>query len=101
LQILNRVRVFEQYHQLFSARSNSPAFHPYGRQHILDFHPSVFTHKRSSPDGRSRALCLHNVSTQKINFSTAFESATNLFTGQSLQISQTPLEPYQVLWMNL
>jgi hypothetical protein len=67
----------------------------------LDLHPSVFALERSSPNGKSRALCLHNVSTKKITLNLSFESATSLFTGQALQISQLSLAPYQVLWMKL
>jgi len=96
-----RARVFERYRQLLSARSTSPAFNPYGTQKILDIHPSVFALERISPDGTSRALCLHNASAQKITFSTSFESATNLFTGQTLQASRISLDPHQILWMKL
>ena len=96
-----RARVFERYHQLLSARSTSPAFNPYGTQKILDIHPSVFALERISPDGTSRALCLHNASAQKITFSTSFESATDLFTGQTLQASRISLDAHQILWMKL
>jgi sucrose phosphorylase len=94
-----RARVFARYRQLLSARSSSPAFHPHGKQRVLDLHPSVFALERSSPNGRSRVLCLHNVSTKKISLNMPFESATSLFTGQTLHIAQLCLAPYQVLWM--
>ena len=96
-----RARVFARYRQLLSVRSSSHAFHPYGKQRVLDLHSSVFALERFSPNGKSRALCLHNVSTKKISLNLPIESATSLFTGQALQISQLSLAPYQVLWVKL
>ena len=96
-----RARVFVRFHQLLSARSKSPAFDPHGTQKILDLHPSIFALERFSRDGTSSVLCLHNVSTQRITFSTHYKSGTDLFTGQPLQISQIALDPYQTLWMSL
>jgi glucosylglycerate phosphorylase len=96
-----RARVFERYRQLLSARSCSSAFHPHGRQEILEVHPAVFAIERISPDETSRVLCLHNVSPEKTTFSTRYESAADLFTGQSLQGAQITLDPYQILWMKL
>jgi len=96
-----RARVFARYSQLLLARSNSSAFHPHGEQKILDGHPAVFAIERISPDETSRVLCLHNVSAEEVTFSTPYESATDLFTGQSLQGSRITLEPYQTLWMRL
>jgi len=96
-----RSRVFARYRQLLLARSNSPAFHPHGEQKILDVHPAVFAIERISPDETSHILCLHNVSVEEVTFSTPYETATNLFRGQSVQSSQITLEPYQTLWMRL
>ncbi len=96
-----RSKVFTRYRQLLLARNSTPAFHPHGTQNVLDFHPSVFAVERISPDGQSRVLCLQNVSAQQITITTNYASATNLFTGQSLQISKITLEPYQILWVNL
>lgn len=94
-------RVFERYRQLLLVRSCSSAFHPHGRQKILEVHPAVFAIERISPDETSRVLCLHNVSPEKAAFSTQHGSATDLFTGQSLQGAQITLDPYQILWMEL
>ena len=96
-----RAKIFTGYRQLLTARSNTPAFHPHGTQNILDVHPSVFAVERISPDGKSRDLCLHNVSAQEINFTTIHESGTDLLTGQWLQVSNITLEPYQILWVKL
>lgn len=96
-----RARVFSRYRKLLSARSSSSAFHPHGTQTILDVHPSVFAIERASPDSTAHVLCLHNVSAKKISFKTNYKSAHDLLTGQTIQISNTTLEPYQILWMSL
>ena len=94
-----RSKIFASYSQLLKARSSTSAFHPHGKQKILDVHPSVFAVERISPDKKSRVLCLHNVSQQSILFSTDFETVTNVFTGQEIQISKITLEPYEVKWI--
>jgi glucosylglycerate phosphorylase len=94
-----RSKVFTKYSQFLKTRSSTSAFHPHGKQKILDVHSSVFAVERISPDGLSNILCLHNVSQQHISFSTEYGSATNLFTGQETQTSNITLEPYQVLWL--
>jgi sucrose phosphorylase len=96
-----RSKVFARYIQLLKSRGADPAFHPHGKQNVLNMHPSVFAVERASLDGTSRVLCLHNVSAEKVNFSTNYLSAINLFTGQTLQVSSIILEPYQILWVNL
>jgi glycosidase len=96
-----RARVFAHSRQLLSARSSSPAFHPYGTQKILNLHPSIFALERFSPDGTSRVLCLHNVSGQRIIISTHYKSGTDLFTSQPLDVSQISLDSYQILWIKL
>lgn len=96
-----RSKVFTRYRKLLKTRSNISAFHPHGSQKVLDVHPSVFAIERISPDGTSRVLCLHNVSKQKIAFATYYASATDLFTSESVQISNIILEPCQILWVKL
>ncbi|MBK9600567.1 MAG: sugar phosphorylase [Anaerolineales bacterium] len=94
-----RSRVFAKYSQLLKIRNSTSAFHPHGAQTIMDVHPSVFAIERTSPDGASRVLCLHNVSGQIISFSTGRKSAIDLFTGQVIQVSNVTLQPYQVEWL--
>jgi len=96
-----RSKVFRRYRQLLLARRSSSAFHPHGDQKILDVHSSVFAIERISPDGQSDVLCLHNVSMEPVTFLTNYQSATNLFTGQPLQVSNITLKSYQVLWVKL
>jgi sucrose phosphorylase len=96
-----RSRVFTKYSQLLKVRSAWPAFHPHGTQRILHIHPSVFAVERISPDGSSRILCLHNVNSEQISFSTSYTTAIDLFTGQDIQSSNITLEPYQVTWLKI
>ena len=96
-----RSRIFTKNRQLLKARSSSAAFHPHGRQKILDIHPAVFAIERISPDGTSRAVCFHNISAQTIAFHTQYDSGESLFTGRTLPISKLRLEPYQILWITL
>ncbi|MBE0670328.1 MAG: sugar phosphorylase [Anaerolineales bacterium] len=96
-----RAKVFTRYSQLLKARSSSPAFHPHGTQKILDVHPSVFAVERISPGGEAHVLCLQNVGAQRIKCTTNYNSAVDLFTNQTLQVSKITLEPYQTLWMRL
>jgi glycosidase len=51
-RLLERIRV----------RVNEPAFHPNGPQTVIDGPASLFTIQRTSPDGSSRVLCVHNLS---------------------------------------
>jgi sucrose phosphorylase len=81
-----RSQVFTRYSQLLKTRSNSPAFHPHGTQKILDVHSSIFAIERSSPDEKTRMLCLHNVSAKKVDIKTEYA---------------TTLLPYQILWIKL
>ncbi len=56
-----RQAVYDGMCRLLRARSSTAAFHPYGRQAVLDCGPEVFALRRSSPDGRAEVLCLQNV----------------------------------------
>jgi sucrose phosphorylase len=80
-----RSKVFTRYSELLKTRSSSPAFDPHGTQKIADLHPAVFAVERTSPGGKARILCLHNVSQETVSFSANGNAIT--------------LEPYQVLWL--
>ncbi|KXK15093.1 MAG: putative sucrose phosphorylase [Chloroflexi bacterium OLB14] len=93
-----RAKVFKKYSALLKARRSSPAFHPHGAQKILEFHKSIFAVERIAPNEKLSVVCLYNISSQKISFSTNFESAFDLLNNQTVQISNLSLEPYQVMW---
>jgi len=106
-----RSLIYQGFCDLLKARKQTPAFHPFGEQVILDLHPAVFALMRTSPDGSSHILCLHNVSNQLIDlevklpqFSFSAGSAFfNLITGNLVPGSeigsQLQLDPYEVLWL--
>jgi glucosylglycerate phosphorylase len=96
-----RSQVFSRYCELLMARRSSPAFHPHGGQNILDLHKSIFAVERTSPDGASHVLCLHNVSADTITFDAPFERAKDLLTGSAMSRTSLSLEPYQILWIQL
>jgi glycosidase len=59
-----RSRAFVAYRRLLRARASDSAFHPYGDQQVLFLDEAVFALLRTSPDGDSQVLCLHNLSDQ-------------------------------------
>jgi sucrose phosphorylase len=62
-----RFQVLTLIKELLRVRRANPAFHPAGRQTVLDIDPRIFAVLRSSPDDREHALCLHNVSSEELN----------------------------------
>ena len=76
-----RALVFDGYRKLLQQRAASPAFHPQGGQEILHLNPGVFAVLRTSPDGREKMLCLHNVS------------------GETQSAGQWTLEGYETMWV--
>lgn len=100
-----RHQVFTRYRDLLRVRAASPAFHPHGRQEVLEYGPAVFAVRRTSPDGVHRLLCLHNVSAQPQQVRLPVESAgspgqlRDLVTGRSLAPAAVTLAPYQAAWL--
>jgi len=107
-----RHQVFTRYAQLLKARASSPAFHPHGRQRVIDCGEAVFAVLRLSPDGGERVLCLHNVSGDAWRAEMAWENTfdsvpqggnlTDLISGQRFHLPRGEglyLRPYQVMWM--
>jgi sucrose phosphorylase len=104
--------VFHHYTQLLRARSTSPAFHPHGRQQVLDFGNAIFALLRLSPDASQRILCLHNISNQPQNVivnlndipSSASDRFTDLITDELISHpfdGKLVLRPYQTLWLRI
>ncbi|MBI4760488.1 MAG: sugar phosphorylase [Chloroflexi bacterium] len=96
-----RSNVFARYRQLLAARSSSPAFHPHGKQHVLDFGKRVFALRRISPDGSKQVLCLQNVTAEEIQIhnplkKTARDLLTNRFHDASFSLA-----PYQTAWLEV
>jgi len=107
-----RYYVFSHYDQLLRARSSSSAFHPHGRQQVLDGGQTLFALLRLSPDGSLRVLCLHNISCQSqtvmINLNDVSSLPLNEFTdlitntlvGDPVN-GNLSLKPYQTLWLRI
>ncbi len=101
-----RHRVFSGYQKLLAARTADPAFHPNGGQEIVACDTAVFALWRTSPDGRSRILCLQNVSGQPRDLILPVTGAARLvdllgagkFTASQNTLRLTIL-PYGVLWL--
>ncbi len=107
-----RARVFRQLAHLLRVRAGQEAFHPFGRQRILFLDSGVFAVLRTAPDGRQRALCLHNVTprerTVRLSLSqvdaASGEAWRDLLADRPL-VPADPftlsLAPYQTRWLGL
>jgi sucrose phosphorylase len=107
-----RHQVFQRYAQLLRARGSSSAFHPHGSQEILEYGEAVFAVLRLSPDGSTRALCLHNVSDQPQRVKIELRELFGLFAGGLIDLITehrmddlvndiVVLQPYQTLWLRI
>ncbi len=103
--------VFQRFAQLLRARSSSRAFHPLGQQTVLNLGEGVFALLRASPDGSTRAVCLHDVggagATVRLDLSDLHwgtNAARDLVDGRGLSADNAgwlsvPLAPYGVVWL--
>jgi sucrose phosphorylase len=107
-----RYQVFQRYTQLLRARAGSPAFHPHGRQEILEYGEAVFAVLRFSPDGITRVLCLHNISEHPQRVKLEAKEIFGLFAGGFVDLitenrmddvsnNIVTLQPYQSLWLRI
>ena len=107
-----RGQVFNGLRRLIQARKSESAFHPSGAQQVLTADPALFGLVRTSPDGASRVLCLHNVSAQPRQFRAGLASAgfrpgaplTDLLTGEVHGLDSTAsvsvtVPVYGVCWL--
>lgn len=76
-----RSRILRELSQLLRTRQTSPAFAPTAPAEVLALDQRVFALRRTSPDGSREAVCLHNVSDQR------------------LRVQGHALEPYQSRWL--
>jgi len=53
--------IFSGYKMLLAARISNAAFHPNGAQNVFYLHRNIFSILRTSPDGNTSVICLHNV----------------------------------------
>ena len=101
--------VFERFSRLLRARASCAAFHPGGGQRVLDCGEGVFGLLRASPDGRERAVCLHNLTAQPQPAAIAAGGIAGLeslswveSTGEERPEKKSGepvlLKPYQIQW---
>ncbi|HTI99597.1 MAG TPA: sugar phosphorylase [Dongiaceae bacterium] len=89
-----RAQVFSRLRQLLERRRNCAAFEPAGTQKVLAVDPRVFAVWRQSPDGRTTAVCLHNVTAETVMVKVPPPAAA----GSGCNATHT-LAPYAVEWM--
>ncbi len=95
-----RQQVFDGYQRMLRARRESKAFHPNGRQEVVDLHRSVFALRRSSPDGRETVLCLQNVANESVRVDAGAGSYRDLLTGDEIPAADgVDVAAYGVLWL--
>lgn len=104
-------QIFSGYAQLLGIRQKQPEFHPYGGQWVLDFDPAVFSLLRTSLNGESHTLCLHNVSNQTQTFPVDLselpiagcEKLTDPISGTNIPLIDSrfdiSMQPFQVAWL--
>ncbi|MEN6410084.1 MAG: sugar phosphorylase, partial [Anaerolineaceae bacterium] len=102
-----RAVIFSRLRCLLSARSACPAFHPFGRQIVLNTGSAAFTLLRIAPDERSLALCMQNITADRIALSLDFAALDLPIRGwrDCFTLAPVPLEaihpfnlmPYQTL----
>jgi glycosidase len=97
-----RSQVFSAYCRLLRARASDPAFDPYGQQQVLALGDAVFALLRTSPQGDSQVLCLHNVSARAEAVWLDPGLWRDLLSGKEVHAGPEgllyPLPPYAVRW---
>jgi sucrose phosphorylase len=102
--------VFQRYAGLIRARCSSSAFHPHGKQQVLECEEAIFALLRVSPDEAEQVLCLHNISSQpqkldfaKNDFDFSSTRFMDLITDEMISDLQGNfvLAPYQTLWLRI
>ncbi len=107
-----RHKVFYPYLHLIRTRAAQRAFHPNGAQRVLFGNEALFTLLRTSPDGREKIICIHNVSDAAQPFQTDLKALSiqhagtlrDIISGNSYAVSDDndlalTVGPYQVLWL--
>ncbi len=108
-----RARVFQGYLKLLKVRQEHPAFHPFGKQHILHVDEGTFALMREAPDGSETLLALIDVSgrarTLKIDLATTspltldVQRWRDVLNDETLPVQDgqltVSLSGYQVRWL--
>jgi glycosidase len=97
-------RIASRFIALLEKRTADAAFHPNALQRVLDLDPRVFALARASTDGKSRVLCLANVSGEEVPLSPSAAGFSaplrDLVGGRTLPGgTEVTLRAYEVLWL--
>jgi glycosidase len=90
--------VFQRLTELIQKRRSQKAFHPQGKQHILNLHPGIFALERHSPDGEQCILCLINVSDSTVDLTLDHPAGKDILSGRVVE-KNISIKPYEVLWL--
>jgi len=105
-------QVFRRYTQILQARRESMAFHPYGKQEILEYGEAIFAVLRFAPEGNARVLCLHNISDQPQRVKMEAKEIFGLFSSSLIDLISGArvddflndilvVQAYQSLWLRI
>jgi sucrose phosphorylase len=107
-----RYKVVKRYEELVHARIASSAFHPFGRQKVMDVGKPIFALLRLSPDNGEKVLCLVNVTDRAqslhLDLREIFEAdsvamhLTDLISGRLVELENKfslSLSPYEICWL--
>lgn len=97
-----RSQVFHRLSDMLQVRASHPAFHPNGKQQVVDACPGVFGLWRFSPGGSEKVLCLQNVTNRKQNVTIEDLPLIDLHSGKPIELQAEDafvLEPYQTCWL--
>ncbi len=101
-----RTHVLRHYKRLLHTRRRFSAFHPYGKQRVIDLDPSIFALLRFAPQDSSAMLCLHEIAGKTTRKTIELpertqKEAEDVLSGQTVALGDCPLDPYQVRWILL
>jgi len=91
-------KVFYTYLDLLEKRVNERAFHPNGDQKILFLKEPVFSLVRTSPDGLSSIIAVHNLSHKKQGIRLERGRYRDMISQREYH-DELELQPYQVCWL--
>lgn len=108
-------KIFGAYARRLKVRGEQPAFHPDGRQEVLDLGGRLFAFVRTAPGEEQKIVCLHNLCGERVKADAAVvaralgsQSCMDLLsyhTGGPRRQPINPggtlaLEPYQCCWLS-
>ncbi len=83
---------------LIGERRKHRAFHPGGKQNVLQLNPRIFSVERHSPGGDEMILSLINVSEERVTLSLEHPYKKDVLTGKTFS-KEISIAPYEVLWL--